>query len=83
MYDYCDKMMKDLSQFDKAMENRQSAKKLEQQMRYSNQNKQNADQILNGYLNDADGIMGQQDESGLNKSGSQSKNKMMAQKEFH
>ena len=52
-------------------------------MRYSNQNKQNTDQILNGYLNDADGIMGQRGESGPNKNSihSTSKNKMMNQKE--
>ena len=51
-------MMKDLSQFDKSLENGQSAnaKKYDDSFRYSNQNKQNTDQILNGYLNDADDL---------------------------
>lgn len=56
VYDYCDKMMKDLSQFDKSLENGQSGKKFEDSFRYSSQNKQNTDQILNGYLNDADDL---------------------------
>ena len=49
-------MMKDLSQFDKSLENGQSSKKYDDSFRYSNQNKQNTDQILNGYLNDADDL---------------------------
>lgn len=57
VYDYCDKMMKDLSHLDKQLENRMSAKK--EAIRYSLNSKQNANQILNNYLNEAE-------ESGLN-----------------
>ncbi len=43
VYDYCDKMMKDLSHLDKQLENRASAKY-----------KDNAKQLLDSYLNQAD-----------------------------
>ena len=37
-------------------------------MRYSNKQNKHANQVINGFLNDADGIMGQQEENSLNKS---------------
>ena len=43
VYDYCDKMMKDLSHLDKQLENRASAKY-----------KDNAKQLLDSYLNQAE-----------------------------
>ena len=43
VYDYCDKMMKDLSHLDKQLENRASAKY-----------KDNAKQLLDSYLNEAE-----------------------------
>ena len=65
VYDYCDKMMKDLSHYDKSINKNQ---KQEKSMRYSNKQNKHANQVLNGYINDADGIMGQNDENSLNKS---------------
>jgi len=57
--------MKDLSHYDKAINKNQ---KQEKSMRYSNKQNKHANQILNGYINDADGIMGQNEENSLNKS---------------
>ena len=54
VYDYCDKMMKDLSNLDKKLENRASAKY-----------KDNAKQLLDSYLNQADDI--EKGDSSLNK----------------
>lgn len=53
VYDYCDKMMKDLSHLDKQLENRASAKY-----------KDNAKQLLDSYLNQAEN---EEKDSSLNK----------------
>lgn len=45
VYDYCDKMMKDLSHLDKQLDNRNSASKKD------GAGKQNANDLLNSYLN--------------------------------
>jgi len=60
VYDYCDKMMKDLSHLDRKLdsqEKRTSARTNNQFDAYQAQpstSKQNADQLLNSYLNQAD-----------------------------
>ena len=61
-------MMKDLSHYDKSINKNQNNQKQEKSMRYSNKQNKHANQVINGFLNDADGIMGQQDENSLNKS---------------
>lgn len=49
VYDYCDKMMKDLSHLDKQLENRSSAK-----LNQNPANPQSAKQLLDSYLNQAE-----------------------------
>ena len=55
VYDYCDKMMKDLSHLDKKLENRTSANYKDfKDVRYSATSQKNAsNQILNNYINQA------------------------------
>ena len=54
VYDYCDKMMKEMSHLDKKLENRLSHQKVKNDLslRYSSTNKRDAEEILNGYLNE-------------------------------
>jgi hypothetical protein len=48
VYDYCDKMMKEMTHLDKKLENRQTINK-DVNVRLSSTNKQNANEILNIY----------------------------------
>ena len=73
--------MKDLSHYDKSINKNTNSQKKNDSMRYSNKQNKQANQILNGYLNDN----GLGDDGGnLNKSSASHKkdNSYMSQKEF-
>jgi len=73
--------MKDLSQYDKQINKNQKKEIQEKSLRYSNKQNKAANDILNGY---ADGIMGENETNGLNKSQASGKKdtSYMSQKEF-